>query len=146
LFQLKINWRERSLEMGSALVQCAIELQIRKRLQEGAIRLMNNHVHSDVQVDVAEPEPVPADATYHAVRTLKLSPLPNNTSCDEVRAALLAANIRVTAVRSLGPRCCEISVDASPEVDFMIAHGKNMFSNVGFTHYFWGSPVRKASG
>jgi len=135
LFQLKINWRERSLEMGNALVQCAIELQIRQRLQAGAIRLMNNRVHSEVQVDTAEPEPLAAaDAAYHTVRTLKLSPLPNNTSCDEVRAALLAANIRVTAVRSLGPRCCEISVDASPEVDFMIAHGENIFSNVGFIH------------
>lgn len=109
--------------MGSALVQCAIELQIRQRLQEGAIRIMNNRVHRQVQVNMRDPQPSPADANL-SVRTLKLSPLPYNASCDEVREALLANNIRVTAVRPLGFRCCEISVDASPEVDLMITQGE----------------------
>jgi len=131
LLQLQINWRERSSQFGDALVQCAIELQIRQRLQAGIIRLINNQVHQQVQVDLDPVEEAPQHPALPAavrVRTLKVSPLPNNATCDEVRTALLEANIRVTAVRPLDNRSCEVSVDSSPEVDLMIARGEFIFA------------------
>jgi hypothetical protein len=121
--QLQINWRERSDQFGDALVQCAIELQIRQRLQAGLIRLINTQVHRQVQVDLDDPR-VDELRPPVQVLTLKVSPLPPNATCEEVRAALASANVRVTAVRPLGPRSCEISVDASPEVDDILENGE----------------------